>query len=791
VFATAVLLQLAGCGFSANLPAGPSNGESTATSSPGSGSAVTGQSTPAPTASQPLTGCLNPNAGVSNGDWGVGSNPVFVDPWYVVVGSPVYISNTIFWVSRENAPGQSILLTGAFTGAAKKVRIAPIPDGTSDWKSLVESSNAVVPTTQQTTTSLSFVIPLNLAAGVYGFQIEDPTAPPVLGLANTPSLDWAIGVPSAIDLSAALTHPVYDCGAEPGGLLRIFGKNFLPSHRVILQAFNGMAYTLTPIRLDSNSIVVSVPTSLAPGSYSVWVGSIPWSSTSSPAAQITIHAPLSRNILSVTCSSLVGDGKTDNTKRLQQCLDSYAPPVGSNELVDMAIPAGSFALTGGVTAHPFEVLVGSSTGTTQFLGRPIGTPPVTWFTVPQYFGMVDISVQAPANPYLLLSSGVSSGNPLSCGHLFFSGVHFASSAGAYNPGEVMFGLAGPDIQVYESSFLSNSNQDFDLFFGDGAVVSGNQFVLNNWTGLAIEDSQNVVFDKNLTSSQNTPGQGLNGLAAGSGLSVTRSNGIWGPSALSRDIYVGYNAFQDMGSQSQQVVLNDGDGGSYFGPIASSTASTVTLAADPWWAWMGTTNPGAASIAIISGTGVGQYSFLESYSGRTINLATPWKVLPDETSIVVISQYELNMTWAHNTMNNTQGFSFVLADALESVIEDNNLNNSGAGILVSAFGPYGGPASYGPVINTEVIRNTITVGAGTDVWQSANTNFAGIGIQDFPGCLVSGLMVRDNIVPSINTIFSTNGVNGISGTVIEHNQANMAIWLLVPGFLIQDNSPPTS
>jgi hypothetical protein len=40
------------------------------------------------------------------------------------------------------------------------------------------------------------------------------------------------------------------------------------------------------------------------------------------------------------------------------------------------------------------------------------------------------------------------------------------------------------------------------------------------------------------------------------------------------------AFQNMGSQSQQVVLNDGDGGAYFGMMASSAASTVTLAADP-------------------------------------------------------------------------------------------------------------------------------------------------------------------------------------------------------------------
>jgi hypothetical protein len=216
---------------------------------------------------------------------------------------------------------------------------------------------------------------------------------------------------------------------------------------------------------------------------------------------------------------------------------------------------------------------------------------------------------------------------------------------------------------------------------------------------------------------------------------------------------------------------------------------VTLAADPWWAWMGTTNPQAASMAIVSGTGVGQYSFLQSYSGRTITLASPWKVLPDATSVVVISQYELYMTWAHNTITNTLGATFNLSDALEAVIEDNTLTNSGAGIYISAFGPYGGPASYGPVMNTDVLRNKLALGAGNDIAQSVDTNYAGIGVQDMPGCLVSGLMIRDNVVPAINTIFSTNGVNGISAVVVEQNQAYWDPTFPTPGFLIQDNSPP--
>ena len=748
------------------------------------------QTAPAPGSFQPLTGCTNPNTGISNNDWGVGSNPVYtaIDNIAPVVGTPTYTSNAIFWISREVRPGQSVLMTGAFTDATKTARVAFIPPGITNWESVVHHSHKVVPTIQQGTTGLSFIVPSYYLDGIFGFEIQDPSAPPLLELANVPAINWVIGVPSVTDPSTALQHQVYDCGAEPGEILRIFGKNFSPSSQVLIQSSNGAVYPLMPSNLDSNSIAVPVSATLTPGKYNIWVGSFPWSPTSSPASQITIYPPPSREVSNTTCSNLIGDGVTDNSARLQACLDWFAPPAGSNLLVYITIPAGKFVLKSGVKPHSYEVLVGASPTTTHFRGSPPAAPPTAWFTVPQYFGLANLSFEAPANPYLIISSDSTTGSPLTSGHLFFNSVNFQSTSDASHGSEAMFALAGPDIQVYNSFFLSGSNQAFDINFGDGGIISGNQIVLNNWTGLGISDSQNIIFENNLTYSQNVPGRGVDGHSGGSGLGISRGNNQYGPSALSRDIYLGYNTFQDMGSKDQQVITNDGDGGSYYGSIASSTASTVVLADDPAWNWMGTTNPQASSMAIISGTGAGQYSFLKNYSGRTINLMTPWKVVPDETSLVVISQYELYMTFAHNTITNTLGRSIVLSDALEGVIEDNVLTNSGYGILISAFGPYGGPAAYGPVINTDVLRNTIAVGTGNFIVPSAGDNVAGIGILDMPGCLLSGLVIRNNVVPPLETIFSTNGLNGISANLIEQNRANWLPTWPIPGFLVQDNTP---
>jgi hypothetical protein len=603
-------------------------------------------------------------------------------------------------------------------------------------------------------------------------------------------LNWAVGVPSAHHPSTALQHQVRDCGVEQGGVLRLFGKNFSLSSNVILQASNGFAYSFTPSKIDTNSASVEIPSDFAEGKYNVWVGGSPWSATSSPAVPILVYSKPPMHVQDVTCAHLVGDGVTDNAAVLQTCLDTYAPFTGPKDFVVYVwIPAGTYILAQGITMHPFEVLIGKSSKATNFLGRPLSTPPPAWFSLPQSSGLANLSLRAPANPHLLLTSGTLTGDPLSSGHLFFSDVDFASTADASQGGELMFSIAGPDVQVYDSSFLSGSNQVLDLYFGDGAVLSGDEFVLNNWTGIGITDSQNIIFERNRTHSQNPPPNRDNGHLGGSGLSVSRGNALWGASALSRDVYIGYNDFDHMGSNDQQVITNDGDGGSYLGPIAASTDRQVTLAADPDWNWMGTTNAQAAVMAIISGTGVGQYSFLQSYSGRKINLETPWKVPPDATSLVVISQYEQNMTISHNLISDTLGASIVLGDALDGVVSDNVLTNSGQGILISAFGPYGGPAAYGPVMNSDVLRNTLSPGAGNLIAEDDGLYIWGIGIQDFPGCLMSGLMIRDNIVPSMQVIYNTDGVNGISANVVEQNQANWAPTFPDPGFLIQDNSPP--
>lgn len=737
-----------------------------------------------PSSLKQLVGCTNPYTGASTGTWGTSSSPVYIPLTYTtqLIGTPTYTTNSIFWISRETGPGESVLMTGAFTGEQKSAKIALIPTGTIDWQSLVQKSTTTVPTTQQGSTGLSFVIPVQFPPGVYGFEIDDPSAQPILGLANAPSMDWAIGVPSGTVPSTALQSQVHDCAAEPGEVLRVFGKNFLSSSQLILESSSGSAIAITPSKVDSNSIAAHIPGSLAPGTYYAWVGDYPWDATSSPVSVITIVSPPSFTVTFATCSALVGDGQTDNTALLQSCLDSNTPVTTANQLVYLLIPNGVFLLTNGVMLHSGELLVGSSPATTTFVGESPSSPPQAWVTVSQYAGMANVSLVAPGATSLVSSSDTT-GNPSTSGHVFFQNVTFDSEPSGSSSSGTMVALYGPDIQVYDSSFRSGTSGNMNVEFGDGGIISGNTFIDN--IGLnGVGPSQNMIIETNTVYSENGPS--ARGAAA---FDLGRSICAFCKSMVSQNNYIGYNTIQNMGAANNQLILTDGGGGAYYGPVASSTADTVVLADDPSWEWVGTSNPQAVSIAIVSGTGVGQHSFLESFSGRTLILAKPWTVIPDSTSIVVVTASQLNLTIAHNKFTDTLGMSVLIAYSIDAVIEDNNLTNSGQGILLWGYGPYGGPAAFAPIMNTDVLRNTIAVGAGDLLVSSPNENAAGIGIFDGYGIMVSGLMIRDNVVAPIQSIYSI-GNNGISANVIEENQAT---WVgpnpSIPGFLVWNNATP--
>ena len=458
----------------------------------------------------------------------------------------------------------------------------------------------------------------------------------------------------------------------------------------------------------------------------MWVGTTPWSSTSSAASVIAILAKPHVSITNVVCTGLIGDGITDNATSLQACLDNHTTSDGPGQIAYINVPTGTFSLSASITLRSGEVLKGSSSGITEFIAHALGPPKRPWFIVRRNSGLANLSIRAPTGTALIASSDTT-GDPSISGHLFISKVVCSSTPQNLSSREPMLQLYGPDIQIYDSTFASGSRLNLMIKLGDGAILSGNTFdntvAYNN-----IEASQNIIIESNTVSSTSGPGENAN-----DAFSISRPFCQSCRSMLSQDIYIGYNSFSSMGSPDMEIVTQDGGGQpAYYGLVASSTSNAVTLAKDPSWIWIGDTNPAAASIQIISGRGVGQYSILQSYTGRILTLAIPWSVSPDSTSVVVIQPAQRNLTIANNAFTDTLGVSINIGGSFENVVEDNSLTDSGRGIRV-----------MGPALNTDILRNLISPGSRTFITESRHQNKGGIGIHNGMGTIVSGMMVRGN------------------------------------------------
>jgi hypothetical protein len=136
-------------GFSLNSTSGPPTGQGAGTSGETGG----GQTVPAPRTVQALTGCANPNTGTSNGDWGVGSDPVYtvVDNTAPVLPTRsrgklrTLISNASFIIHKRSSLVQKAAQGGG--GELSCMRNPGVGNVGSQWAWFCSTRTALIPLT--------------------------------------------------------------------------------------------------------------------------------------------------------------------------------------------------------------------------------------------------------------------------------------------------------------------------------------------------------------------------------------------------------------------------------------------------------------------------------------------------------------------------------------------------------------------------------------------------------------------------------------------------------------------
>jgi len=266
--------------------------------------------------------------------------PVLLLPGWAGAG-PV-----VFWVSEPAEPGDVVLLYGGDLASAREVTVWRLPDPEPGGPPAPQAparlpavTQAVrVPSIQPSSVSLKFVLPASLAPGV--LAVDAGAGPRLIGV---PRVDWV--------QPTRLLPGLGENEAAPGGAIQIIGRNFRGDGsgqtrvRVALRGIDGRVTTLPMVSAVKYSLVASLPGSLPPGEYTVWVhngfgGAPGWGG--GLTLRVRPQAGWPERVFNVREFGARGDNVTDDSQAFRRALDAAERRGGGV----VHLPAGTYRLAG-------------------------------------------------------------------------------------------------------------------------------------------------------------------------------------------------------------------------------------------------------------------------------------------------------------------------------------------------------------------------------------------------------------------------------------------------------------
>ncbi len=537
--------------------------------------------------------------------------------WSTMCASPLQAKSAVFWVSGPVHPGEAVLVTGYFPQPGSiDLRVANVTRARSDWQTQVTQVGVQVKPLKATQSSTVFVLPNIGGDGVYAFRLNQPGEPPIYAKVNLPEIWWTLAESQSIN--PEIKARVAEDSAEPGALLRIFGRSLISgatSPDVRLTSESGKSTQLSLSSADSYELVANIPKDLLPGLYSLSVGS------SSNASGGT-SAPHRLNIQSQAEKRLAQFNLLDFSKAETEqpdysaALESAIAKAVSFGGGVVRIPAGNFPLTHPIDIPPNVYLVGEGPDRTALYFPDVDSPPAAWINGTHNFGLENLAIFC-GNHNAIVSSDMT-GKPEKSGHVRLRNVLIRGNAFRGHPtsdlassrlalimnhsgiGFEAVRLSGSDL-IVEDCDIQGSSRSLYVYGGHGAIIRRNQ--LHNgalgWYNFSVSDG--VIIEKNLIR-----GEGLLGTGG--------SYSTWGEPRSSRNIYTANNTYSEILGWDREAFTTDGGGGAYFGSASQAERDTLILAADPEWGkddWTG------ALAAVIAGHGVGEWREVKSWTGRHV------------------------------------------------------------------------------------------------------------------------------------------------------------------------------
>ena len=564
----------------------------------------------------------------------------------------------VLWATDPVRPGEAVMVLGHALGDKATVEVVRLGDGPCGEPLTAQAASA--PATQPAANahewalpaawpggsrnvevlqageqSLKFVLPADLAPGLFAFRISTAGGA-ATGMLNRPRVWWVQG-----DLGPT---------GSPGGWLALFGLNFAEGANAAPAATAGAAVqgagpivrltgpkTLT---LDVNCTPCTarsaLPPDLPPGRYEVslhrgWGGRLGWSEPL--LLDVRERSAWPGAVFNVKDFGAEGDGVKDDTAAVQAALAKAGQAGGGVVLV----PRGRYRLSEGLTVPRQTVLRGERRDLACLAWTDLGDPPEALVRGTNSFALEELTLYARSYRHVIVGDLGSLPN---AGDVRLVGVVVRANAyrGHLTPAQVderfraslkhstgggdTVRLGGRNIEIRDCDLYGSGRVMF-LSRVRGGLVTGNRLYNGRWGWYCISGSDGVVFDNNTL-------VGADLMSTGGGLNCLDG------STSSQNVFFGHNRLSLMHGWDREAMTTDAGGELYFGKVASAIGKTLTLANPPTTKrpeWVG------AGVFILAGRGAGQYRRVVGRKDLAVEIDRPWSVPPDGDSDIAITMFQ--------------------------------------------------------------------------------------------------------------------------------------------------------
>ena len=620
------------------------------------------------------------------------------------------------------------------------------------------------------------VVPSDMPTGLWSVTVQNP--------------DGSVSVPKYVHQARGNGFDHQEVAA--GSALRIWGMNMIApggtfnasyatftNGQTVLTApaTAGDAYGMT-INVPSNVVVGTVyvvkvnnglggttgenpvpyPLTIRTGGSDPFALGVPWGAD---------FAPFAGNVHDVTSDALfaghflVFDGSVDDEPNLQYQIQV----LGNNGGGVLYFPAGTYFLDSSLHTleiQPNTVLKGA--GRTQTIleyGKTASANDFMMIDNPGKIGILNLAIKDLSTSSTLRSGGIGTTYRAISNKIFFKDISYsfgpnAGGLGCYCNQSLLTGSIITD-QTIVAAPLGWGGTDGEIT-NNTVTFGGGRNVINgdNMT------SENNVFhrDGNLDNPQQNEDGALE-------LSYSRSVQV-----LNNDISITGPVNDALGSNNSNELILSQNSVFNLGILGLATSATSTTLSDASKDW---SDPFAffpdhafnveffrhPTVAIIGGTGMGQWRNITPNDIHSLNVDRPWDILPDSTSKYVISRWTADrFSIRGNTLSNGKCGVCLVSGSNDSVINGNTLTNTGP---IAVYGSRDGVSQPPSTHNYVVWNNKITANFVNDTTGNSNPAqiFIGAGLDsvvstDVDGNLALDNEVRGNSLTAHTLTYSLNG-----------------------------------